>query len=306
MRIIVLGGSGFIGANLIKLIGDFHDVLNFSRSNNLDLIDLDNSSKVFADFRPDAIVNVACHGGSVHYVTEFAADVISDNIAIALNLYKCIYGLPNKPKIINAIANCTYPGNTDIQKESDWLSGPVHDSVLPYAASKRLLYFLSKCYFEQYGVNSINLIFPNSFGPYDHLDPNKTHAINGIILRMMKAKKSGDKSFEIWGTGAPIREWIYVEDFCKILLSACYFNNIIEPVNIAQNKGYSIIQTVEIIKKLSGFKGDITFNYNYKDGDPIKILDDLKFKELFGDYDFIDHEEALSKTIKYYDSISLP
>jgi len=304
MNILVLGGSGFVGQNLKNMISVDDNVLDFSRSNGCDLRDYKPSKDLIEDFEPDIIFNIAFHGGSLHYITSYSADVITDNTLMIANLYSIVNSLPKKPKIINPISNCSYPGGSDIQREREWLLRPVHESVFASAISKRILYYFSKCYFNQYGLNSINLIFPNAFGILDHTDPNKTHALDGMIIRMMEAKNKGDKEFEVWGTGKPIREWIYVEDFCKILLlSSSSYDCIIEPVNVSQSKGYSIKESVSIIKSLMSYDGDIVFNTAYQDGDPIKILDDAKFKSMFKDYKFTDHLEALDKTIQYYNSI---
>jgi GDP-L-fucose synthase len=302
MKIILLGGNGFVGNNFRKMATN-HEILNFSRSTGYDLRDYQSSLKAFQDFEPDVVINLASHGGSLHYVTDFAADVIRDNILMALTLYNVVTGLKKKPTVINAISNCSYPGDTEIQKEEEWLSGPVHDSVFSFANGKRTLYYISKCYHKQYDVKSVNLIFSNAFGINDHIDPNKTHALDGLIIRIIKAKRSNEKEFEVWGTGKPIREWVYVEDFCKILSLACSFNAIIDPINVAQNKGYSIKESVNIIKELSGFNGEIVFNTEYQDGDPVKVLDNTRFKDHFNNYKFIDHHEALKRTIQYYEEV---
>jgi nucleoside-diphosphate-sugar epimerase len=187
MNIIVLGGNGFIGKNLIKILDN--SCKNFSRSKGFNLLDLYQTKQVFKLLAPDVIFNLASHGGSLHYVSKFAADVIDDNLSMYLNLYKAIKELPKKPMVINPISNCAYPGNSSIQMEQDWLNGEVHDSVMAFGNSKRALYHISKCYYKQYGIRSVNLIFPNAFGIYDHLDPNKTHALDGMIIRMLQAKQ---------------------------------------------------------------------------------------------------------------------
>jgi GDP-L-fucose synthase len=295
MNIIVLGGNGFIGKNLIKILDN--SCKNFSRSKGFNLLDLYQTKQVFKLLAPDVIFNLASHGGSLHYVSKFAADVIDDNLSMYLNLYKAIKELPKKPMVINPISNCAYPGNSSIQMEQDWLNGEVHDSVMAFGNSKRALYHISKCYYKQYGIRSVNLIFPNAFGIYDHLDPNKTHALDGMIIRMLQAKQRDDKTFEVWGSGKPIREWIYSEDFASLLLSFTEKEEHIEPVNMAQGKGYSIKETAEIIKKIIGFEGEIVFNTAYPDGDPVKIMGNPI------DFKFTDHEEAIGRTVKYYKGV---
>lgn len=304
MNILILGASGFIGRNLVPQIPNEHKVLTFSRKTGHNLFDAEHSKYVIEEFNPDVIYNLASHGGSLHYVSEFAADVVNDNTQMYLNLYKIVSSLKNKPLIVNPISNCAYPGNTTIQKEAEWLNGATHPSVLSFANSKRMLFNISKCYEMQHGIKSANLIFPNAFGINDHTDPNKTHAMDGMIIRMLKAKRENTPTFEVWGTGEPIREWIYSNDFAEALRHVPLSPNYtFEPLNIAQGRGYKIKESVEIIKELSGYEGDIVFNTKYKDGDPIKILDDTKFRACFPMFQFTDHREAIMKTIKYYEAV---
>ena len=268
MRIIILGGHGFVGKNLTsKLEQTEHEIFPFSRADGLDLTNIDITKTYFKKIKPDVIVNAAAHVGSVHYVTTHAADVIYDNIQMILNIYHALRDIRPDAKVINPLSNCSYPASADIQRESEWWNGEVHESVFSYGNYKRMAYVISKCYNKQYNINSINFLFPNTFGVGDSADPNRTHALNGMIIRMIKAQKRGDSEFEIWGTGNPIREWCYIEDAVNIL------------------------------------KGKLVFNTKYQDGDPIKILDDRNFKSIFPNYEFYDHKKGIEETVEYYKSI---
>jgi len=304
MRYIVLGHTGFVGKNLTKyLSNEGHEVVGLSRA-QCDLRDYAQLNiQMKAAGQVDAIFNCAANVGSVHYVTAFAGDVISDNTYIALNLYKAI--LENCPSttVVNLLSNCCYVDGTQIQEEETWLAGEVHTSVFSFGNFKRVLYYISKCYEMQYDIKSVNLMFSGIYGPGDSTDPNKVHALNGMIIRMLSAVKSGDDKFEIWGTGKPIREWIYIDDVCNILLQSAQKEKIIEPVNIAQGKGFAISETAGNIAKAIGYEGELTFNTDYQDGAPIKILGMGRFKDIFKDYVFYDHQEGVRQTVEYYKEI---
>jgi len=153
----------------------------------------------------------------------------------------------------------------------------------------------------QYNIKTINFFVPNAYGPGDYIDPNKTHALNGMIIRMLQAKKGQLPEFEIWGTGKPTREWIYVKDLARMLADAVDFNESqIHPVNIAQNKAYSIGETAEMIKELTGYEGKLMFNTKYQDGAPIKKLDDKLFRSKYPNFTFTDIYEGIKETINYY------
>ncbi len=302
MKVIVLGGYGFVGKNVVEELNKRGDeVFPLSRRNGFDLTKLDIVVDKFKKISPDVIINCAAHVGSLHYVTEKAADVLDDNIRIIINIYKAVKISSPDTIIINPISNCSYPGNTNIQNEVEYWKGPVHPSVWAYGNSRRMLVVTSKCYNMQYGIKSINFIAPNAYGPGDYTDPNRTHALNGMIIRMLEAKKKGAETFEIWGTGKPIREWIYVKDLARILVDAVERQKPqIEPINIAQNKGYSIKEIAEIIKEVVGYNGDLVFNTRYQDGDPVKILDDKLFRKKYPDFVFTDLKEGIKETVEYY------
>ena len=306
MRVLILGGNGFIGSNLVTLLADDakYEMFAASRRTGLDLTDYQCTKNYFSGLNPDIIVNLAAHTGSIHYVTAYAAEVIRDNIMMPLNLYRIIADLCPSAKVINVLSNCSYPGEAELQKESEWLNGEVHPSILAYGSAKRALYALSRCYGTQYGIVTANLLVPNVYGPGDHVDPQKTHALNGMIMRMIKTKREQKSEFEVCGTGMPVREWIYVADIAAIIKRV--LDRTIElsyPVNIAQKKGWSIKETAEIIADSLGYKGAIRFNTSYADGAMKKILDNTAFLNVFPNFSFTDFKEGIKNTIHYYESV---
>ncbi len=305
MKILILGGFGFIGSHVtskLKTLG-YHGKA-VSRRNGVDLFNLDSIKECLAEYQPDAIVNCSANVGSVNYVSEFAGDVIFKNIQMSINLYNAVSVICPKVNIINPLSNCSYPGESDFQNENEWLAGDVHQSVFSYGNSKRILYLIGKCYKEQYGIRSTNFLIPNTFGPGDSLDPNKTHALNGMIVRMINAKLKKERTFEIWGTGKPVREWAFVDDVVNILINGIKNKeDLLYPINLAQNKGYSIRESAEMISNAVGYEGDLLFNSKYQDGAPVKILDDTIFKKKFPDFIFFDHFKGLQQTVDYYNSL---
>jgi len=301
LRYIVLGHTGFVGKNLIMYLTEKgNETIGLSTEQ----CDLREYTQLLEEFKKagkvDAIFNCAANVGSVHYVTAKAGDVISDNTYIALNLYKAVLEQCPDTVVVNLLSNCCYVDGTQVQQEENWIDGPVHHSVFSFGNFKRVLYYISKCYNMQFGINSINLMFSGIYGPGDSTDPNKVHALNGMIIRMLESVENSDSEFEIWGTGKPVREWVYIDDVCKILLQSLEHKNIIEPVNVAQGKGFAISETAQNIAKAIGYDGDLVFNTDYQDGAPIKILGMGKFKELFNGYQFYDHQEGVAKTVNYY------
>jgi GDP-L-fucose synthase len=302
MKTVVFGGHGFFGKNLSdRLERKGHAVARLSRRDGVDLTEYNSVRKCLTKIQPDAIFNCAAHVGSIHYVMNNAALIAHDNMQMTINLYKAVNQACPQTHIINPLSNCSYPGDADIHYEPDWLKGEPHHSVYAYANSKRFIYILSRCYHMQYGIRTSNFLVPNAFGVGDHLDTKRTHAISGMIMRMIQATQNSLPRFEVWGSGTPIREWGYVEDITEILSRAIEINTDLNyPVNIAQNYGATIRESAEAIKKAVGYSGELWFNTKYEDGARIKVLDNRNFRTLFPGYKFIDHAEAIRRTVEYY------
>lgn len=303
MRILVLGGYGFVGKSVCALLeaSKTHAVRARSRRDGFDLLDYATTVRELSMWKPDVIVNCAAHVGSLHYVTAFAADVIDENIQMVLHLYRAVKEVCPTAKIVNPIANCSYPGDAEIQKEGEWWNGPVHPSVLSYGASRRLLGAVSQCYVIQYHIKSVNFLVPGVYGPGDYTDPTKTHAVSGIILRMLKSHQEHAPEFEIWGTGKPLREWVFVRDLARILVQGVEsIDEQVVPINVGQKKGYSIRQAAELIQRIIGYEGKLVFNTKYQDGAPCKILDDTLFRKTFPDFVFTTPEEGIQEAVAYY------
>ncbi len=302
MKILILGSTGFIGKNLLmRLKQENHIIETAERSSGVDITNYEQIHKKIKNFIPEVIYNLASHGGSVHYVKKNAAEVFNDNMQMSLNLYKAVSDINKKIKIIQPFSNCSYPGKSNIQIEGEWLDGDVHPSVFSFGNSKRSIFYLSNCYKQQFGLRSVNILFPNTYGPGDSLDPNHTHALNGMVIRMLEAKQQKKEQFVVWGTGKPIREWAYIDDFIEVLYRCLKIDGLEYPINMGQNKGYSIAESAKLVKKASGYKGDIVFDTSYTDGDPIKILDNTMFDKEFKNFVFFNHYKGIINTVKYYE-----
>ena len=118
---------------------------------------------------------------------------------------------------------------------------------------------------------------------------------------MIKAKRAGEKEFVVWGTGSPVREWAYVDDFVNILFEARNIDHLEYPVNVGQQRGYSIKESALLIKEACGFEGDLVFDTKYPDGDPVKILSTELFRNRFPEFKFYDHREGIRETVKFYE-----
>lgn len=327
-KVLVLGGTGFHGSHTVRIAKERgYNVFSISRREGTDpersspptgplgalragvtsyRTDIRNYPVFLArlkEIEPDAVIDCAGHEGSVHYVNQHAAEVAHDTFQMALNIYRAVAEACPQAIVINALGNCSYPGDATVAKESEWLSGPVHESVLASGMEKRVKYVIAASYYKQYGIRSVNWIMSNCYGPGAGTDPNKLHALNGIAVRLIKAQRNNDKVFEIWGTGTPIREWVYVEDTAGMLVDSVEMPEQIYPVNFAQNKGYSIKEIAEIVSRILDYPVEFRFDTSKADGAPVKILEDTAFRKKYPNKKFTPIEEGIKKTIKYYKTI---
>ncbi|HLY25442.1 MAG TPA: NAD-dependent epimerase/dehydratase family protein [Aggregatilineales bacterium] len=300
----ILGGTGFAGRNVRnELEAAGMPVAVFSRTNGCDLLDLPTTWTKLDAFRPAYIVNCAALVGSINFVSDFAADVADVNARIILNTYKVAQQL-REVVVINPIANCAYPGTMDLYEERSFWDGAVHPSVLSYGTTRRLMIVLSRCYHSQYGVRSVNLITPNMYGPYDSTNPNKTHALNALIIKFARAVKYNEPEVEVWGTGRPVREWLYIRDFAALIRRTIQGGSVtLEPVNLAQNQGYRVSELVELIRQALGYAGKINYNPRFQDGAPKKVMDDRLFRQRFPDFEFTPMEQGIRDTVAYYQGV---
>ena len=191
--------------------------------------------------------------------------MMHDNLQMIVNLYRAVERVCPQTKVIHPLSNCSYPGDSVRQCESQWLDGPVHPSVLAYGPHRRMIYELAECYRQQYGIRTVTWLVPNAYGPGDATDPDKVHALNGIIIRLILAQRAGAESFEIWGSGTPIREWGYVEDIARILLDSLELEERVYPLNLAQNRGWSILEIAAMAARLLQFPVRFTLNTRLPD-----------------------------------------
>ncbi len=303
-KVLILGGYGFLGKNLNESFENNPKYLvkNISRRTGVDLLDYHTTRAAILGFDPDIVINAAAHVGSVHYVMNNPVNVINDNIQMVLNIFKSINAINKEVLLINPLSNCSYPNTYDIQEESAYWQGEMHSSVMPYGISKKVICCLTDSYRkENKNFRIINLIMPNSYGIGDYFDPYKVHALNGLILRMIEAQKNNAKEFTIWGSGKPIREWLYMPDAARLIFKIIDENiDIPELINIGQESGFSIRESAETIKKLLAYDVGFNFDTTYPDGAYIKVMSNKLFTKYFPDFKFTTYKEGISNTIEYY------
>ena len=297
--ILVLGAEGFVGKAMVERLN--REKIDYISSNHKEC-DLQNKRAtldLFERYNPNTVINLAAFLGGVHFGIKHAAEMFTNNMEMQINILEAcrIY---NVKRLINPIGSCVYPGNLDVYVEDKLWDGPIHESVLPFATAKKAFVVACDAYRKEYGVDSINLVMSNMYGPGDHFDEERAHAVGGMIKRLLDATKNNCKEFVVYGTGKPIREWLYIDDAVDALFRAISADEIDGIVNIGEKKGHSIKETAEIIAKLVGFDGKLIFDSSWPDGALVKTVDGHRAYELLGWKATMPFEEGLKKTVEWY------
>lgn len=213
----MLGSNGLVGSSISKTLKDSDLVsdLILSTRKQVNLFSFKETSNLISESSPDIIINSAAKVGGIYANNTKRADFIIDNLKINLNvLESCIPN--NKIKIINLGSSCIYPLNaTNPIKENDFMTGSLEPTNSPYAMAKLSAIEIGRAMKSQYGHAVINLMPTNLYGPNDNFSEKESHVIPGLIKRMYEAKLNNQNEFHIWGTGKPLREFLYVDDLSK-------------------------------------------------------------------------------------------
>lgn len=306
-RYLLIGGTGFIGKNIQSFFEE--QGVNYKCVGSDHLKDDFHSSlhDIIGEFRPTRLVFLAAKVGSMASIKKNPFVFLSENIRIFFNTFSVLEQCFNEGqrfKILNIISNCVYPASSKSQVEKDLLNGPPHSSVEPFAQAKRILISLGNNFAISHDAEVLNLILANSFGPFDHLDSSRSHALTGMIVRMIQAKQLGLETFDVWGTGAPVRSWLYAPQFAENIIKIFDEEKIWEHkiLNFPPTvRDISIKQLALRIAKEVKYEGFINFDSSKADGDPVKILISDKLEMLLKpkQYEF---SEALRETVFYFEN----
>lgn len=306
MRVLVLGGHGFAGRSVVRtLVLRGHEVQVASRRDGLDLTSLDQTQAWLSTSRPEVVVNCAALVGSLNFVTERAAEVVDTNLRMLANLYRAMVETVPGAVLVQPVANCAFPGELTVYRESDLWSGPIHRSVLSYGSTRRMMTVLAECYAMQHQLRTITLYTPNMYGPFDSPDPNKAHALNALCARVVKAQITG-ADITAWGTGTPVREWLFAGDFARVVaevLTDVQDPRWDAPFNIGQSDGLSVKDLLELVVHATGFTGQVAWDSDKPDGAPRKVMDNVLFRQRLPEFSFTPLDQGMDETIAWYRSI---
>ena len=250
------------------------------------------------------MINAAAKVGGIMANNTYRTEFIIENLKINLNILESCIDYKNI-KIINLGSSCIYPLNAEnpISEES-FMKGELEPTNSPYAMAKISAIEIGRSMNLQYNHNILNLMPTNLYGPNDNFSENDSHVIPGLIHRMHQAKINKDKKFKIWGSGKPLREFLYVDDLANAIEFLILENIQEDLLNIGSGEEISIKDLAIEISKIIDYKGEIEFDNSKPDGNPRKLLDSSKINKIGWSHK-VSLEDGLRKTYSWYlDNIS--
>jgi len=296
MSKLITGATGLLGNEILRLAPGSASL----SSKNCDLTETSHL-RLKPDIEFDTVIHCAAKVGGVKANTDYVADFFDDNIKMNMNVLNACKR--DNLKLVSVLSTCVYPDASYVKyplTEDQLHLGPPHPSNFGYAYAKRMLEVQSRAYRQQHGCNFISVIPNNLYGINDNYDLNSGHVIPALIRKFHEAKIFGYDHIDIWGSGAPLREFTFARDAAKIILWLADNYNGEEPVNVGNTEQISIINLAKMIADEIGYKGGSNFDISKPDGQHKKPSSNKKLRDLGCNIQYIPLREGLKETIKSF------
>lgn len=299
-KIAVFGGTGMLGSAVVRNLKSkgYEKVYAVSKDTEFDLLNKQMVDDFMINIQPDCIFMVAGLVGGILANNSRQADFLYQNALMILYTLESVKNHSPKTKVLFTGSTCIYPKeNPQPINESRFMAGPLEETNKGYAIAKGMGVIACQLYREQYGLNTIEIMPTNMYGPRDNYDLNNSHFIAAMIKKLVMAKKEGIVP-TFWGTGKPRREALYVDDCADGLVFLMENYNSSDIVNIGTGTDHSIAEYIDITKNLVGYDGAINWDTSKPDGMYQKLTDIQRLKSIMPDFKPRTFEEGASQILR--------
>jgi GDP-L-fucose synthase len=300
-RVLVTGGHGFLGQHLLPRIqAACGSAPAAPRHWEFDLTDRAAVKAMLAKHRPEVVVHLAARVGGIGANQRNPGLYFHDNLAMGLHLLEEAR-LQGVGKVVLLGTICSYPKHCPVPfREEDLWNGFPEETNAPYGVAKKALLSMAQAYRAQYGLNAVMVLPVNLYGPGDHFDLEDSHVIPALVRKMVEAVDAGADEVEVWGSGKPTREFLYVEDCADGIVRAAESLETSDPVNLGAGFEISIADLAALVARTAGFKGRLRFDPARPDGQPRRSLDTSRAERLLGWRAGTPLEDGLKRTVDWY------
>ena len=290
-KVLITGGGGMVGSAMespLKLTRDYCDLLNRKQTN-----------RFFSAVKPDGVIHCAGKVGGIGGNSNYKGQYFYENILINTNVIEAARqsGVQN---LVSFLSTCVFPDKVSYPLTVDQVhQGDPHDSNYTYAYAKRMADIQIRAYREQYNINYTSIIPSNIYGPNDNFSLEHGHVMPMLIHKLYLAKKNKTE-FVVWGSGKPLREFIYSKDIAKIAEWVLFNYKGTDPLIVSGDEEISIKDLVGILVDEFKFKGKVRFDKTKPDGQLRKPSDNSAIKELMPDFEYTPFEKGIKETVSWF------
>jgi len=306
-KIFIAGHRGMVGSAIVReFSNNGYNNLIFRSSAELDLINQTEVDNFFESEKPDIVIDAAARVGGILANNTYRADFIYKNLMIEANIINAAHN-NNVEKLLFLGSSCIYPKLApQPMKEEYLLSGYLEYTNEPYAIAKIAGIKLCENYFKQYECNFYSAMPTNLYGPFDNFNLSSSHVLPALLRKFHQAKLNGDSSVQVWGSGKPMREFLFVDDLANAIRfmmenvnAEDLYSQGITHLNLGTGNDLSIAELAETIKSVVGFQGQVVYDSTKPDGTPKKLLDVSRLENLGWKYS-TELKQGIEKTYSWY------
>lgn len=301
-RVLVTGGSGFLGSHLVEALRRRGCEPVTPRSRDCDLRDWGQAEALLQEVRPHVLFHLAAVVGGIGANRRHPGKFFFDNAMMGIQIVELARRAGVEKQVLVGTV-CAYPKFTPVPfREEDLWSGYPEETNAPYGLAKKMLLVQAQAYRQEYGTNAIFILPTNLYGPRDNFHPDSSHVVPAMIQKFDDARQSGLESVLLWGDGSPSRDFLYVADAADGLVMAAELYDEGEPVNLGSGREVTIRDLAEMVARHVGYRGRIEWDTSQPNGQPRRCLETSRAAAAFGFAPLTDMEDGLRETVSWYRS----